>query len=47
MTLLEKDPVDNPDAAKAVKLILWDVLEELTGLRAILPFVFPQSESVP
>jgi hypothetical protein len=47
MTPLEKDPDDNPDAAKAVKLILWDVLEELNGLRAILPVVLPQPESVP
>jgi len=41
MTLLEKDTDDNPDARKAMKLILYDALEELTGLRAILPVVLP------
>ena len=46
MPLLEKDPDDNPDAVKAVKLILWDVLEELNDLQAILPVVLPQPESV-
>ena len=44
MSLLEKDPDDNPDAAKAVKLILWDVLGELNGLRSILPVVLQQPE---
>ena len=46
MTLLEKDTDDNPDAVKAVKLILWDALQELTALRAILPVVLPLAESV-